>query len=302
VSIRLAGFDLSCGVKAYRSLARLEQLERLENPDGKYLSGIWSTHPDTDERFARLAATIESPSSGAAEHQSLASRSCGTELLDRLDRVLLSGNPEPTFVDEDGLIYLLNLFLQITPSDEHGATYENGWLYLDGVHQIGSLNRVDPGETIEWAVRRVSELAADSKLILRDTSQDHGRPSVRAAWHSDGRARGRVELRHWIEIDGRVYRISSEMPFASWAAADPRLLALAAHIEPLDPDGVPREALQLRSEIHEVVVGDTRESIAEQYPDWDVKELGLWNGLEPDHPLTPGSRLKIMNRVPPRID
>jgi predicted Zn-dependent protease/predicted kinase len=297
-SLRLAGSDLRCGIEFYRSVARREAIRRAADPDARAPSGIWATHPDPQERFERIAATFDAPADPNVE---AADWSCKSELLDRIDGFTPTpGVSSSVVVADDGTIFLLRLGLQITPGESHRATYRNGWLDLAAGTQNTTLHRVDPGKAIESIARETLEAHSETEAILFDDSLDHGRPSVRAAWLSEPRAT--VEFRHWLEITGRVYRLSSEVPHGSWNIVDLRLRDLAAHIEPLDVERIPVEIMPLRFELHRVVEGDTLESLAEAHLGSSLEELAVWNGLEPGQPLRPGSRLKIVVRFLPPID
>lgn len=289
-SLRLAGFDLRCGVEVYHGFERLERLQQLDDSDFELTHGIWSTHPDPGDRFERILQ-------GHAPDD--APQSCATRLLDEIDGLSVGGDTAPVVEAEDGSVYFVRDGLRVR-LERNLLQYRHGWLYLDG-HRF-QLRRLDTDESIDAIGSRAREQAEGHEIRVFDTAPSRGRASVRVAWVSDDGPRPSLVFRHWIEIGGRIQRISAEMPPSRWRTANPLMQKLADHLEPLDLEKVRDEWVPAEYGIHEVVEGETLESLAARYLHWDATRLALRNGLDPDEPLRPGRRLKVLRRAPLHFD
>ncbi len=295
-AVRRAGYDLRCGVELYRTLDRVREIAQMEDPGLELPAGIWSTHPEPRERYERLSAVLGPEE--AAERDA-ADRACGSEIFDRLDGLEQGATPPAAVVKDDGTILFLKLQVQVAASEQHGAHYRAGWLELAGLTHGSTLRRVDPGETLETADSLVRSMQSDREPIFVDRAPLRGRRSLQVAW--PGRA-DTFEYRHWFELEGQTFRVSAELPRRRWSDARPRLRALAEHVEPLDIREVPPGLLPVRVTIHTAEEGDTLGTLVEGLPESMARVLSLWNAVEPDRELRPGTRVKLVERYFPGVE
>jgi hypothetical protein len=284
--LRAAGLDVGCGLRLFRTMERANA--RAKTPNSY---GFFSTHPEPAERFDRLAGPVDAG----------APRGCDTSYLDRLQGLRLVPLNSPAYEEADGASVLPWFLLRIRPQDGQELSFGRDGFVLKAPFVTVEITAYKDGETIEWAgdqARGWVDEESRAKVILLDTEDRGGRPSVRLVRQVRHKMKSQVMLFHWVDFDGRLYRFSARTALKEWEQAEPVLLDLVSRIEALGPADLDTLGLVPKIAIHIAGENETLHSLAEIYPDSSEEELCFLNAIDAEEELRAGQQVKIVERFP----